>query len=840
MFGKRSVDACAVLALTMGTALPATAVDRHTVTGLDPTRTYNVVRNGTVVVSAVQPDPTGRLMFTAERGSMQIVATGSGDVTPPSGVTDLVATTSGTTAIQLGWTAPGDDGGTGTAAAYEIRWATTPGGLSASPSIAQNPPAPSPAGAPESFLLAGLPEGTTIYVALRARDDAGLWGPLSNAATATTDTAPDTTPPSTITDVAAIAVQATSVTLAWTSPGDDGTTGTAEAYEIRYATTQAGLDTNPVIVPSPPAPQPAGTSQAHTISGLESGRTYFFRLRARDDAGQWSGPSNVASATTPQPADVTPPADVNDLAIVAVGTASVTIRWTAPGDDGNTGTAAAYEVRWATSPTLLDVAPHVSSMPPTPGPAGTTQQHVVNGLPASTTLYFAVVTVDDAGLWSDLSNVASATTDVVPDTAPPSPVNDLTIVGADTTALTIQWTAPGDDGTQGIASLYDIRWATDPASLDSDPTFDETPPAPSEAGSVELHELNSLPMGTTVYVAIRARDEAGNWSDVSNVVNAQTLEPVDPPPPPPTDDVPPAEIMDLTVDALDVRWARLSWSETGDDGTVGTPTRYVVRYAEETIHDLNFSQMPMATGIVNISNGRASIVVTGLTSNTDYFFAVVAYDESGNRSTVGPNAEATTLPEDRGPVLPPPRPTAEFSTGTISLRWEAPPDPFVVGYHVYRQMDGDVEIRQTTDPVTDVRYADASVTEGMGYTYRVSSVNDLGDESPRSDGVWLRAALDVPRVARVDRIYPNPVRGQATFRIAVPEVGPGGGARVTIDLFDVSGKRIVRVCDDLLQPGAREVVWSVPAGVRFAPGLYTAVLRAGSSTARAQVAIAPR
>ena len=45
----------------------------------------------------------------------------------------------------------------------------------------------------------------------------------------------DTTPPATIANLATSNVTNSSVTLTWTAPGDDGSTGTASSYEIRYA-----------------------------------------------------------------------------------------------------------------------------------------------------------------------------------------------------------------------------------------------------------------------------------------------------------------------------------------------------------------------------------------------------------------------------------------------------------------------------------------------------------------------------------------------------------------------------------------------------------------------------
>ena len=60
-------------------------------------------------------------------------------------------------------------------------------------------------------------------------------------------TGEDTTAPAAVADLAAGIPTTSSLTLTWTAPGDDGTTGTATSYDIRYRTTG----------PSPTATGPA-------------------------------------------------------------------------------------------------------------------------------------------------------------------------------------------------------------------------------------------------------------------------------------------------------------------------------------------------------------------------------------------------------------------------------------------------------------------------------------------------------------------------------------------------------------------------------------------------------
>ncbi len=101
----------------------------------------------------------------------------------------------------------------------------------------------------------------------------------------------DITPPARVTDLRVVDVSAESITLTWTAPGDDGDEGTAEFYDLRYATdpihtTQDFDDATPVA--DLPAPAPAGTEQSTTVSGLNPDTPYYFALRARDESSNVS------------------------------------------------------------------------------------------------------------------------------------------------------------------------------------------------------------------------------------------------------------------------------------------------------------------------------------------------------------------------------------------------------------------------------------------------------------------------------------------------------------------------------------------------------------------------
>lgn len=248
----------------------------------------------------------------------------------------------------------------------------------------------------------------TLYLAVSA---AAVLGVCLTAATASAQTSADS-----------------SVVLLWTAPGDDGTTGTAARYDLRYRTVAiSGTDTLTwwnAATPAAglPTPRPSGSTDSVRVRGLTPLTTYYFVIRAADEVPNWSGFSNLAVKTTS--GDATAPAAVADLAVTGATGTSLSIRWTAPGDDAATGTAASYDIRYSTS--TITNGNFASATPvtgePAPAVAGTAQTMTITGLSGSRTYYIAMKTTDDAANISALSNVPSGTTT---DTVAPAPVRDL-------------------------------------------------------------------------------------------------------------------------------------------------------------------------------------------------------------------------------------------------------------------------------------------------------------------------------------------------------------------------------------------------------------------------------
>lgn len=219
----------------------------------------------------------------------------------------------------------------------------------------------------------------------------------------------DTTPPVGVTDLAARLLASGRVHLTWSAPGDDATSGQATRYSLRSANapiTNATWESAAELT-GLAAPQASGHLETFTTKPLPYGQ-WHFAIKATDESGNASALSNVASIDH---VDTTPPSSVVDLEIVAASGDSVTLEWTAPGDDGASGRAAAYDLR--RSLTSINEAAWDGltsiSLDFAPDTTGTKERVILTGYDLDETHFFALKSIDHSGLASGLSNVVNTT-----------------------------------------------------------------------------------------------------------------------------------------------------------------------------------------------------------------------------------------------------------------------------------------------------------------------------------------------------------------------------------------------------------------------------------------------
>lgn len=224
----------------------------------------------------------------------------------------------------------------------------------------------------------------------------------------------DEIPPAAVLDLAIDGITETTIRLSWSAPGNDGLQGVAWRYDVRYSTEPITPDTWNAAeqVGGEPPPGFAGWVQLFEIIDLEPAQTYYFALESYDHDQNRSELSNVVSATTGGAFDAVDPGTIEDLRAIDVAATSVTLTWTAPGDDGHVGTVQGYIVRYATF--VLDESNFGTGnyvrWTPIPHPPGQSEQLVVDGLSPASTYHLAARAVDDGSNVSSLSNVVMVTT----------------------------------------------------------------------------------------------------------------------------------------------------------------------------------------------------------------------------------------------------------------------------------------------------------------------------------------------------------------------------------------------------------------------------------------------
>ena len=185
---------------------------------------------------------------------------------------------------------------------------------------------------------------------------------------------------------------------------------------------------------------PTGTTFGDT--GLTASTTYSYRVKAVDAATNVSvNFSAVASTTTQAPPDTTPPSDVTGLTATAVSATQINLELGSPPPTMSASPAISVErCQGAGCSTFAPIA--------TP----TTNAYPDAGLLSGTSYSYRVKAVDAATNVSvNYSNVASATTQGVADTIPPSDVTGVTATAGSATQINLSWTAATDNGGSGLA-----------------------------------------------------------------------------------------------------------------------------------------------------------------------------------------------------------------------------------------------------------------------------------------------------------------------------------------------------------------------------------------------------
>jgi hypothetical protein len=206
---------------------------------------------------------------------------------------------------------------------------------------------------------------------------------------------------------------ASSVTLTWITPGDDGSVGLASQYDIRYAQFEITEEnwTSATRATGLPVPKQPGREETFVVSGLDDATQYYFAIRTADEVPNWSPLSPVVCRRTLASGQTAVPNPISNLEVTAAAPTVLTLRWTSP-DNGAGGNAFLYVVQYSKDSSTAENLSQATAATgvPRPGPIGSIESFAVSGLDPSEVYYFSVRSCNVDFVWSELSNIASDTT----------------------------------------------------------------------------------------------------------------------------------------------------------------------------------------------------------------------------------------------------------------------------------------------------------------------------------------------------------------------------------------------------------------------------------------------
>ena len=371
----------------------------------------------------------------------------------PAAPTGLTAT-AGDRQVALSWTAGSNNGSALTAYQYRQNggsWADI-----------QNSDATT-----TSHTVTGLTNGTEYTFTVRAVNGQG-GGAESTAAMATPATTPAAPTGLTARPDSQTAGQ---VALSWTAPSD---TGGSAIREWEYQQKEdGGRYGNWTDIANSDA-----TTTSHTVTGLENGTAYTFKVRAVNGKGPGAESTDATATTTTTPAAPTGLSATDDNQ----ASGKVALSWTAGGNGGLAITKWKYRQNGGN---WTDIA----------NSDATTMSYIVTGLTNGQEYTFKVRAVNNAG-----AGAASDEAKATPSTTPAKPT--LTVVTGNQ-QVRLSWTAPTDTGGANITG-YDY-------SKDNGSSWSAT------NATTTTYTVTSLTNGTTYTFQVRAVNKKGEGAESDEV-----------------------------------------------------------------------------------------------------------------------------------------------------------------------------------------------------------------------------------------------------------------------------------------------------------------------------------
>ena len=471
-----------------------------------------------------------------------------------------------------------------------------------------------------SATLTDLEGDTTYYFQVGSTNETGF-GPdaypdtVDNNPSATqaftTESDPDTTPPSFLIAPAVTQITDTSAVIEWTT-SEPATAvlayGTSTAYGLEESITQYQTETSLVL------------------NGLDAETTYYFKVQAADEAGNLSIIVNDQFTTETAP-DVDAPVFTAAPTVSDITNASAVVTWETNENSTSVIQYGSASNWWGNYPSQKESLTY-------------TKVHSMNltGLAGETTYYVRAGSVDTAGNGPAISAELSFTTLENPDVIAPQIIAPPTVVAKTDTTATIVWET---DESANSQVHYDTAGGS---KAWSEYSFVKNDAALRLQHSITL---TGLTPSTPYYFRVGSTDAAGNGPDTSTMDNNPSSE-VDFSTDEEPDTAAPQIISPPTITAKDNRTLTIEWR-------TDEPSSSQVQY--DVIGDRNWADYAESY-LDTQPKTQHRVVLTNLSGDTRYYVRVGGMDAAGNGPDTdpddnNPSTEITTLTDPDPDVTPP-------------------------------------------------------------------------------------------------------------------------------------------------------------------------------------------